>query len=181
MVEVILERPHTARDLQQWIFDQLDTYNLSSGSSISSANLAGSRGGLEVYKRNLSYNKNKQRKLFSSNETELLSKAYIVDDRASKPLASSREDPGPSFLNKPGVKENIQLCPCPPGDDNSRLAYLGGTWQNWHQKKETGTGTAPLRGTERSSWKKAKTTTQQAAISHQLSTFAESHDSDEED
>jgi hypothetical protein len=181
MVEVILERPHTARDLHQWIFDQLDTYSLSSGSTISSANVVGSPGGLEVYKRNLSYNENKQRKLFSSNTTELQSKAYIVDDRASKPLVSSRDDPGPSYLNKPGVKENIQLCPCPPGDDNSRLAYLGGAWLNWQQKKETATGTAPLHGTERSSGKKAKTTTQPAAISHRPSTFAESHDAAEED
>lgn len=185
MMDVILidDQSYTAGDLQRWIFNQLDTYedSLSSGSSISSANVAGSPGGLEVYKRNLSYNENKQRKLFSSNEAELLSKAYIVDLMASKPLVSSCDEPGPSTVNIPGIKENIQLCPCPPGDANSRLAYIGAGW------KKNATRKAPPGGTERSGGKKAKTTTQQApgaaAASqlHQASIFAESQDGAEED
>ena len=184
MMDVILidDQSYTAGDLRRWIFNQLDTYSLGSGSSISSANVAGSPGGLEVSPRNLSYNENKQRKLFSSNEAELLSKAYIVDLMASKPLVSSCDEPGPSTVNIPGIKENIQLCPCPPGDDNSRLAYIGAGW-----KKNAATRKAPPCGTERSGGKKAKTTTQQApgaaAASqlHQASIFAESQDGAEED
>jgi hypothetical protein len=185
MMDVILidDQSYSAGDLQRWIFNQLHTYqdSLSSGSSISSANVAGSPGGLKVYKRNLSYNENKQRKLFSSNEAELLKNAYIVDLMASKPLVSSCDEPGPSTVNIPGIKENIQLCPCPPGDANSRLAYIGAGW------KKNATRKAPPGGTERSGGKKAKTTTQQApgaaAASqlHQASILTEIQDGAEED
>jgi hypothetical protein len=99
---------------------------------------------------------------------------------ASKPLVSSCDEPGPSTVNIPGIKENIQLCPCPPGDDNSRLAYIGAGW-----KKSATTRKAPPGGTERSWGKKAKTTTQQApgAASqlHQASISSESQDGAEED
>jgi hypothetical protein len=108
---LIDDRSYMAPELQQWIFDQLST---------------GSPGGFEVYGGNLSYTVNAKRKLASSDETELQSKAYIVDKhnpRASKPTVyiearwqgkKTRPATPPLAERKDGKRPRQRPKPLPP-------------------------------------------------------------------
>jgi hypothetical protein len=162
------ERSYMSPDLQRWIFDQLGTYTLSSKSSLSSADTSGSPGALKVYNGNLPYTETAKRKLVFSNETELRSKAYIVDKqnpRASKPPVSSCNETEPFGINFPGLLQNIQLIGFAkgvydikaPGDETSRLAYIGAGWEKNMSKR------ASPHLAQRKGEKKAKTTDQAAA------------------
>ena len=105
------ERSYMSPDLQRWIFDQLGTYTLSSGSSLSSADTSDIPGALKVYNGNLPYTENAKRKLVFSNETELRSKAYIVDKQ-----------------NPRGSKSPVSSC-------NETQPYIGAGWSKNNSKR----------------------------------------------
>ena len=120
---LIDDRSYKALELQHWIFQHLNQYR------------SGFRD-LEVFASNLTYSQNAERKLATSNAIELQRKTYIVDSLVTNP--NSKPQPSdslePSILNTPGKLTAIRLLPCPPGDEDSRLCYVGCDWKKPKRK-----------------------------------------------
>lgn len=105
--------------IQQWAFEQLCSYLNNSVSSI------------DVFKHNISYFENAERKLLTSDHNELSQKAYIID-KAIMPsldkIVPKDDRLQPSYLSITGFRQGLHPLPG-IGDSNLKMGCIGGCWR----------------------------------------------------